>query len=108
MKMLDVRNGVESGSSGDYIDMMTNRRRELLSTAFEDSSGRWVWYANAWSHGIVVSAEEREIYLAFNPIGFRRAIKGRQATEPTRPYWQTLQRLLSATFLGRDPASRQG
>ena len=82
--------------------------RELLATAFEKADGQWVWYANAWSRGVVVSAEEREIFLGFHPIAFRKAIAGRQASEPRRPYWQMFKRILTATATGRDPAPPDG
>jgi hypothetical protein len=80
-----------------------SRKRALLSTAFEHSNGHWVWYPNALSRGIQVSRDEREIYLRFDPIGFRRAIAGRAPTWPRRPYWSNLGRLLVALFSGRDP-----
>lgn len=84
---------------------MNSRQRALFSTAFEEVGGRWVWYANAWSGGVVVSSAERELYLAFKPLAFRRAIAGRAPLEPRRPYWTTLKRLLLATITGRDPAA---
>lgn len=77
--------------------------RELLATAFDKVDGQWVWYANAWSRGVVVSAEEREIFLGFQPIAFRKAISGRPASKPRRPYWPTFKRILTATVTGRDP-----
>jgi hypothetical protein len=79
------------------------RRRELLSTAFENVGGQWIWYANAWSRGVIVSRDEREIYLAFKPVAFRRAIAGREPNMPRRRYWRTLGRGLLATIVGRDP-----
>ena len=83
---------------------MTNRRRELLTTAFEKEGDQWVWYANAFAKGVLVSAEEREIYLDFNLLGFRRAVRGRPASQPRRPYLLGLRRILISIFLGRDPA----
>ncbi len=83
---------------------MNDRRRELLTTAFEKEGDQWVWYANAFAKGVPVSAEERELYLGFNPLGFRRAIKGRAALRPRRPYMPELKRILVSIFLGRDPA----
>lgn len=84
---------------------MSDRYRELLGTAFDRAGDQWIWFANAWSRGVPVSPEERELYLAFNPLGFRRAIKGRFATHPRRPYGATLKRLLTAIFTGRDPSA---
>lgn len=83
---------------------MNNRQRELLMTAFEREGDQWVWYANAFAKGVHVSAKERELYLDFNPLGFRQAIRGRAASEPRRPYMPTLKRILVAIFFGRDPA----
>jgi hypothetical protein len=82
---------------------MSDYQRELLGTAFERSNGQWVWYANAWARGVIVSDAEREIYLAYRPIAFRQAIKGRPASEPRRPYWRGLKRILTATLGGGDP-----
>lgn len=79
---------------------MSRHRREILSLAFEWREGQWVWYSNAWSRGIIVTPDEREIYLAFKPLGFRKTIRGRKATEPRRPYWRTLKRMF-----GLDPDS---
>jgi hypothetical protein len=81
--------------------------REILATAFEKSDGQWVWYANAWARGVVVSPEERELYLAFRPVAFRQTIKGRPATKPQRPYIATAGRILTATITGRDPNGTQ-
>ena len=97
---------MESDRFAYYKDPVSNRRRELLSTAFDNTLGRWVWYAHAWSDGVVVSSDERELYLAFNLLAFRQAIKGRPATEPRRPYGRTLRRLLSTILRGRDPAQK--
>ena len=83
-------------------------RREILTTAFEKSNGKWIWYANAWSDGVVVSPQERDIYLEFRPIAFREAIAGRVPTEPRRPYLPTVKRLMVACFAGYDPALRAG
>lgn len=80
---------------------MDDRRRELLTTAFEKEGDQWVWYANAFAKGVPVSTEERELYLDFNPIGFRRAVRGRAASQPRRPYIRGLKRILVAIFLGR-------
>ena len=82
---------------------MSSLHRETLSTAFERVDGEWVWYAHAWARGIVVSPSEREIYLAFSPVEFRRAIGGRATTHPRRAYWPTVLRLTIAAVTGRDP-----
>lgn len=82
---------------------MSSWRREVLKTAFEQRDGHWVWYANAWARGVMVTPSEREIYLGFNPIAFRRAIAGRQSSEARRPYWRTFRRIISTMVLGRDP-----
>lgn len=74
-----------------------------MATAFDYVDGEWVWYANAWSRGVVVSADERDLFLRFNPIAFRRAIAGRPAVHPRRPYWPTLRRILTAMITLRDP-----
>ncbi len=85
---------------------MNNRQSPILTTAFEKLDGQWVWYANAWSRGVIVSAKERDVYLAFKPVAFRQAIKGRAASVPRRPYWPTLMRILVAMGSGRDPNER--
>lgn len=82
--------------------------REILTTAFEKSDGNWIWYENAWSKGLIVSAHERDIYLDFRPIEFRQAIGGRVPTEPRRPYLRTLRRMTVAYFAGYDPALGAG
>ena len=79
-------------------------RREILTTAFEKLDGKWIWYANAWSNGLIVSARERDLYLDFRPIAFREAIAGRVATEPRRPYFPTVKRMIVACLAGYDPA----
>jgi hypothetical protein len=84
---------------------MNGWQSPILSTAFEQVDGQWVWYANAWARGVVVSAQERDIYLAFRSLAFRQAIKGRPATMPRRPYWPTLKRILVAMATGRDPTA---
>jgi hypothetical protein len=75
----------------------------VLSTAFDPVDGEWIWYAKAWARGVAVSPAERELYLDFHPIEFRRLIAGRAATHPRRPYWPTLARILAAMVTGRDP-----
>jgi len=70
--------------------------REILEAAFEQIDGQWVWYANAWSGGIMVSPSERELYLSFKPLAFRKALAGRPASYPRRAYWPTLRRMVAA------------
>jgi len=77
---------------------------QILSTAFERIGDDWIWYGKAWTRGVVVSSGERDLYLDSKLLAFRRAIAGRQATYPRRPYWPTLRRILTATFTGKDPA----
>ncbi len=84
---------------------MNSRQRALLATAFEKVGGQWIWYANAWAGGIAVTPAERELYLAFKPLTFRRAISGRPPSLPRRAYWATMKRLLLAAITGRDPAA---
>jgi hypothetical protein len=81
---------------------MNNLYSEILKTAFEQIDGRWIWYANAWSGGVVVSSDERDLYLSFSPLAFRKAISGRLASYPRRSYWPTLKRMLVTVTSGRD------
>ena len=85
---------------------MSSRRREVLATAFEAVGDRWAYYPNAWSRGVLVSAEERELFLGFRLRLFRKAIAGRPASEPRRPYWPMLKRILCAMLTGRDAKGR--
>ncbi|MEW5687469.1 MAG: hypothetical protein AB1942_21335 [Pseudomonadota bacterium] len=82
---------------------MNERYRNIFKTAFDEVGGEWIWYANAWSRGVVVSSTERELFLQFRPVAFREAIHGRPALHPRRPYWPTLGRILMAMISGRDP-----
>ena len=100
-----LRRQALKSTSSTSVFSMSDRQSELLAAAFEKLDGQWVWYANAWARGVVVSAEEREIYLAFRPIAFRQAIRGRPASKPRRPYWPTLKRILTAIAVGRDPGA---
>lgn len=85
---------------------MGNRQRALLATAFDSHPNGWIWYANAWSRGVVVSEAEREIYLKSKPLDFRHAIVGRRATEPRRSYLPTFWRLLKAIICGHASQAR--
>jgi hypothetical protein len=75
-----------------------DQHRELLSVSFEPADAGFVYFQNAWSHGILVTEEEREAYLAIPMAGSRRAwhrsIANRQ-TVPARAYWPTLHKLLA-------------
>lgn len=74
------------------------------STAFERVDGGFVFYASAWSKGIPVSAAAREAYF-FGPRGeWFEAIIGQEPTVSRRPYWPTVRRMITAAFLGYDPA----
>ncbi len=74
------------------------------STAFERVDDGFVYYAWAWSKGIPASAAAREAYI-FGPRGeWFEAINDREAIAPRRPYWPTLRRILTAAFVGYDPA----
>jgi len=76
-----------------------SRSAAILETAFEQRGTQWIWYGYAWSRGVVVTAHERELYFSNRGL-FRKAIKGRSATEPRRRYWPNLKRMLRA-ILGR-------
>ena len=82
---------------------MSDPTSQLLATAFERIDGQWVWYAKAWSRGVIVNEDERDLFLAFKPLAFRQAIKGRPTSHPRRSYWATLNRILVAGLAGRDP-----
>jgi hypothetical protein len=84
---------------------MRSRKREILATAFDKAGDDWIYYSNAWSRGVLVNSDERELYLTWRLLAFRRAIAGRRPSEPKRPYWPTVKRLLIALLTGRDPAS---
>jgi len=83
---------------------MFERNPHIGSTAFERSPEGFVFYANAWSKGIPVSACAREAYLFGPRSEWFDAILDKEATVPRRPYWRTIRRMLIAAFLGHDPA----
>lgn len=85
---------------------MTRRYREILATAFDADGDEWVFHANAWSSGVPVSSEERAMFLSFRLLAFRKAIKGRPATAPRRPYWPMFKRLLTAMVIGVTPKAK--
>lgn len=80
------------------------RYPHIGSTAFERVGDGFVYYANAWSKGIPVSAAAREAYIFGPRSDWFEAILGKVGTVPPRPYWRTLKRILLATFMGYDPA----
>ena len=83
---------------------MFERYPHIGSTAFERVDGGFVYYANAWSKGIPVSAAARQAYIFGSRSEWFEAILGREATEPRRPYWQTVRRMVVAAVRGYDPA----
>ena len=83
---------------------MFDRYRHIYSTAFERTPSGFIYYERAWSMGVPVSAEEREIYLSGARIDWLRAIVGRPAVIPRRPYWPAVKRILIACLLDYDPA----
>ena len=83
---------------------MFDRYPHIGTTAFERSGDEFIYYANAWSKGIVVSAEARQAYLFGPRTEWFEAIVGREATVARRPYWPTVRRILTAALLGYDPA----
>jgi hypothetical protein len=83
---------------------MYGKNVHISTTAFEPSRGGFVFYENAWSRGIPVSADERQAYLYGSQSEWLEAIAGREATMPRRPYWRTVKRILTAALLGYDPA----
>lgn len=83
---------------------MFERHPHIGSTAFERIEGGFVYYARAWSKGVPVSAAARDAYI-FGPYGeWFEAVTGKEPTVPRRPYWRTVKRILTAAFLGHDPA----
>jgi hypothetical protein len=83
---------------------MFERYPHIGSTAFERSDDGFIYYARAWSKGIPVSAAARDAYIFGPRSEWFEAILGRNGTVSRRPYWRTLRRILTATFLGYDPA----
>lgn len=61
---------------------MGKRTQALLATAFENVGGQWVYYHRAWSGGVPVSAEERELFLSNRMWLFKRAVAGRSKSQP--------------------------
>ena len=85
---------------------MFEKHPHIGSTAFERSGDDFVYYANAWSKGVVVSASARQAYLFGPRTEWFEAISGKDTSVPRRPYWRTVRRILTATFLGYDPAEQ--
>ena len=74
--------------------------RAFLDTSFEPHGEGFAFYRHHWARGIEVSAAEREAFLSPPLDGdravFYRAIAGRPATLPRRPY----RRALGAMLMG--------
>lgn len=87
---------------------MFDRDRHIYSTAFERSPSGFVYYERAWTKGVPVSAEEREVYLSGARIDWLRATVGRPAVVPRRPYWPAVKRIFFAAIWGFDPAEPDG
>jgi len=83
---------------------MFERHPHIGSTSFERTEDGFIYYANAWSKGIPVSAAAREAYIFGPRSEWFEAILGQAGTVPRRPYWRTLKRCVSAILLGYDPA----
>lgn len=66
-----------------------NAQRKMLELAFEPDGDGYVFFKNAWSSGVPVTADERESYLSAGLLSgrgeFYRTIASRQATPPPRP-----------------------
>ena len=79
----------------------SERQRKLLEIAFEPYDDGYVFYRNAWTGGVPVSARERELYLSMPVLGSRQAyydrIKGRETVTPPRPYDAALTKIAQAT-----------
>lgn len=79
--------------------------RHLKSTCFEPMPSGFAFYANAWSKGVAVSADERELYLSGAYSDWLNAIYGRSATLPARKWLHSAKRMLLAVWRGFDSQS---
>jgi hypothetical protein len=70
----------------------SDEERAARSMQFTKGEVGYFFYNDAWSKGIAVSQYEYETYIDGGSSEFFEAIAGREATEPRRPYWQTLRR----------------
>lgn len=70
------------------IDLSSAARRRVMETAFEQFEGGWVYFRSAWSKGVPVTVEERELFVDdWTPVKaaeFHRRIAGRQTAAPAR------------------------
>jgi hypothetical protein len=83
---------------------MFDQRPYIGSTAFDRAGDGFVYYSNAWSKGIPVSAAARNAYLFGPRSEWFDALSGREATVARRPYWHSLRRILTAILFRYDPA----
>jgi len=83
---------------------MFERHPYLGSTAFDRVDDGFVYYSNAWSKGIPVSATARNAYIFGPRSEWLEALSDREATVARRPYWRSLRRILTAIFFRWDPA----
>lgn len=79
--------------------------RHLKSTGFEPTPSGFAYYENAWSKGLEVSAEERELYLSGAYSDWLSATYGRDATLPARKWLPGVKRMLLAAWRGFDSQS---
>lgn len=87
---------------------MFEQLRYIYSTAFERTPAGFVYYERHWMKGVPVSAAERELYLSGAKEDWLRAIAGRKAVVPRRPYWRSVTRMVRAILSGIDPAEPNG
>jgi hypothetical protein len=87
---------------------MFEHHPHLGTTAFERTADGFVYYANAWSKGIPVSAAARHAYIYGPRSTWFEAILGQSPSVPRRPYWRSVKRILTAFFWGYDPAEPVG
>jgi len=83
---------------------MFDRYPHIGSTAFDRAGDGFVYYSNAWSKGVFVSATARNAYLFGPRSEWFDALLDREATVARRPYWRSLRRMLTAILFRYDPA----
>ena len=86
---------------------MFDRHPYIGSTAFDRVGDGFIYYSNAWSKGIPVSASARKAYLFGPRSEWFEALLDRQATVARRPYWRSLRRILTAILFHYDPAEAE-
>jgi uncharacterized membrane protein YhaH (DUF805 family) len=59
--------------------------KRLIELSFEPYGDGFVFYKNAWSSGIPVTAEEREAYLSAEPFAWSAIRKGFEGRRPLTP-----------------------